>query len=90
MLHDSRWGRLLQKILPGNLSRVECHVPGLTAGARFQSHRYFEAEAPRVRAAMRIRPALARRAAAVVRRVRAELGGGLPVKVRRRKCGHVH
>ncbi len=57
--------------------------PCLTAADRFQSHRYFEAGAQRVRAEMRIRPALARRAAAVVRRVRAELGGGQPVKVRR-------
>jgi hypothetical protein len=65
------------------LRGVQCRSPSLTAGGRFQSHRYFEAEAPRVRAEMRIRPALARRAAAVVRRVRAELGGGEPVKVRR-------
>ena len=34
-----------------------------------------------MRADMRIRPALARRAAAVVRQVRAELGGGQAVKV---------
>ena len=53
----------------------------MTAGGRFQSHSYFEAEALRVRSEMRIRPALARRATAVVRRVRAELGGGQPVKV---------